>query len=58
MDPLAVENVLRLDQELADAHLNPENQNRAGTACKGSYIPPHLRNREVPEGVYSKESSG
>lgn len=53
-----MENVLRLDQELADAHLNPENQNRAGTACKGSYIPPHLRNREVPEGVYSKESSG
>uniref|UniRef100_A0A8D0GJ54 RNA helicase n=1 Tax=Sphenodon punctatus TaxID=8508 RepID=A0A8D0GJ54_SPHPU len=47
MSHVAVENALSLDQQFAGLDLNSsDSQSGAGTASKGRYIPPHLRNRE------------
>lgn len=48
MDPVVVENELKLNQQFANVHLNSTNYQHGGsTACKGCYIPPPLRHREV-----------
>ncbi|XP_014376059.1 ATP-dependent RNA helicase DDX3X isoform X2 [Alligator sinensis] len=48
MSHVAVENALSLDQGFAGLDLNSsDSQSGGGTASKGRYIPPHLRNREA-----------
>ncbi|KAH0624779.1 hypothetical protein JD844_032576 [Phrynosoma platyrhinos] len=48
MSHVAVENALGLDQQFAGLDLNSsDSQSGGGTASKGRYIPPHLRNREA-----------
>ncbi|XP_053242878.1 ATP-dependent RNA helicase DDX3X isoform X6 [Podarcis raffonei] len=48
MSHVAVENALGLDQQFAGLDLNSsDDQSGGGTASKGRYIPPHLRNREA-----------
>ncbi|KYO39109.1 ATP-dependent RNA helicase DDX3X isoform X3 [Alligator mississippiensis] len=48
MSHVAVENALSLDQQFAGLDLNSsDSQSGGGTASKGRYIPPHLRNREA-----------
>ncbi|XP_054830163.1 ATP-dependent RNA helicase DDX3X isoform X1 [Eublepharis macularius] len=48
MSHVAVENALGLDQQFAGLDLNSSDaQSGGGTASKGRYIPPHLRNREA-----------
>uniref|UniRef100_A0A8C5WP89 RNA helicase n=1 Tax=Laticauda laticaudata TaxID=8630 RepID=A0A8C5WP89_LATLA len=48
MSHVAVENALGLDQQFAGLDLNTsDSQSGGGTASKGRYIPPHLRNREA-----------
>ncbi|XP_060090125.1 ATP-dependent RNA helicase DDX3X isoform X3 [Heteronotia binoei] len=48
MSHVAVESALGLDQQFAGLDLNSSDaQSGGGTASKGRYIPPHLRNREA-----------
>ncbi|XP_066478545.1 ATP-dependent RNA helicase DDX3X isoform X6 [Tiliqua scincoides] len=48
MSHVAVESALGLDQQFAGLDLNSsDSQSGGGTASKGRYIPPHLRNREA-----------
>ncbi|CAI9616403.1 unnamed protein product [Staurois parvus] len=46
MSHVAVENVHGLDQQFAGLDLNSDSQS-GGSATKGRYIPPHLRNKEA-----------
>uniref|UniRef100_A0A8C0TD84 Uncharacterized protein n=3 Tax=Canis lupus TaxID=9612 RepID=A0A8C0TD84_CANLF len=58
IDPVVVENELKLNQQFGNAHLNSSgNQHGGSTAYKGCYIPPPLRNREVTKRVFDKDSS-
>ncbi|XP_073472414.1 ATP-dependent RNA helicase DDX3X isoform X6 [Aquarana catesbeiana] len=47
MSHVAVENVHGLDQQFAGLDLNSDSQSGGGSATKGRYIPPHLRNKEA-----------
>ncbi|XP_006015706.2 ATP-dependent RNA helicase DDX3X isoform X1 [Alligator sinensis] len=60
MSHVAVENALSLDQGFAGLDLNSsDSQSGGGTASKGRYIPPHLRNREASkQGSWSPGASG
>ncbi|XP_019379722.1 PREDICTED: ATP-dependent RNA helicase DDX3X isoform X3 [Crocodylus porosus] len=60
MSHVAVENALSLDQQFAGLDLNSsDSQSGGGTASKGRYIPPHLRNREASkQGSWSPGASG
>ncbi|XP_034279734.1 ATP-dependent RNA helicase DDX3X isoform X1 [Pantherophis guttatus] len=54
MSHVAVENALGLDQQFAGLDLNSsDSQSGGGTASKGRYIPPHLRNREASKQAYN-----
>ncbi|XP_071993892.1 ATP-dependent RNA helicase DDX3X isoform X1 [Engystomops pustulosus] len=47
MSHVAVENVHGLDQQFAGLDLNSADDQSGGSATKGRYIPPHLRNKEA-----------
>ncbi|KAG9485625.1 ATP-dependent RNA helicase DDX3X isoform X2 [Eleutherodactylus coqui] len=47
MSHVAVENVHGLDQQFAGLDLNSADAESGGSATKGRYIPPHLRNKEA-----------
>ncbi|XP_018411833.1 PREDICTED: ATP-dependent RNA helicase DDX3X isoform X4 [Nanorana parkeri] len=58
MSHVAVENVHGLDQQFAGLDLDSDSQG-GGTATKGRYIPPHLRNKEASrQGFYDRENTG
>uniref|UniRef100_A0A2K6TDX1 RNA helicase n=1 Tax=Saimiri boliviensis boliviensis TaxID=39432 RepID=A0A2K6TDX1_SAIBB len=55
MSHVEMENALGLDQLFAGLDLNSsDNQSGGGTASKGHYIPPHLRNQEATKDFYGK----
>ncbi|XP_018411830.1 PREDICTED: ATP-dependent RNA helicase DDX3X isoform X1 [Nanorana parkeri] len=53
MSHVAVENVHGLDQQFAGLDLDSDSQG-GGTATKGRYIPPHLRNKEASRQGYPR----
>ncbi|XP_069802196.1 ATP-dependent RNA helicase DDX3X isoform X1 [Dendropsophus ebraccatus] len=55
MSHVAVENVHGLDQQFAGLDLNSaDSQSGGGSATKGRYIPPHLRNKEASRHGYPR----
>ncbi|PIO29888.1 hypothetical protein AB205_0153870 [Aquarana catesbeiana] len=54
MSHVAVENVHGLDQQFAGLDLNSDSQSGGGSATKGRYIPPHLRNKEASRQGYPR----
>ncbi|XP_054830171.1 ATP-dependent RNA helicase DDX3X isoform X9 [Eublepharis macularius] len=59
MSHVAVENALGLDQQFAGLDLNSSDaQSGGGTASKGRYIPPHLRNREASKQGFDGWNAG
>nr|XP_056714038.1 ATP-dependent RNA helicase DDX3X isoform X4 [Euleptes europaea] len=59
MSHVAVENALGLDQQFAGLDLNSSDaQSGGGSASKGRYIPPHLRNRETSKQGFDGWNAG
>ncbi|XP_060090126.1 ATP-dependent RNA helicase DDX3X isoform X4 [Heteronotia binoei] len=59
MSHVAVESALGLDQQFAGLDLNSSDaQSGGGTASKGRYIPPHLRNREASKQGFDGWNAG
>ncbi|KAG9485624.1 ATP-dependent RNA helicase DDX3X isoform X1 [Eleutherodactylus coqui] len=54
MSHVAVENVHGLDQQFAGLDLNSADAESGGSATKGRYIPPHLRNKEASRQGYPR----